>query len=85
MAFRSLDRNSQFFSLLIMGKQLHVELHPNKTTGGTFRIKSVAEGEALIGRLQEGIDALADAERAESEARIAANIAESEAGDANTG
>ena len=58
MAFRSLDRNSKFYSMHIMGKQLHVELHPNKTSGGFFRIKNAEEGEALIERLRAGITAL---------------------------
>lgn len=58
MAFRSVDRNSQFYSLSMMGKQVRVDLHPNKTEGGSFRIKNAAEGEALIGRIQEAVDAL---------------------------
>lgn len=58
MAFRSVDRNSQFYSLSMMGKQIRVELHPNKTEGGSFRIKNVEEGEALIERIRAGIDAL---------------------------
>lgn len=57
-AFRSVDRTSKFYSMHTFGKALHVELHPNTTSGGYFRIKTVEEGEALIGRLVEGIDAL---------------------------
>lgn len=58
MAFRSVDRQSKFYSMHTFGKALHVELHPNTTSGGYFRIKSVEEGEALIERLKEGIEAL---------------------------
>lgn len=57
--YYSVDRDSKLYSIHILGKQLHVELHPNKTSGGFFRIATVEEGEALIGRIQEGIDALA--------------------------
>lgn len=64
MSYMSIDRESKLYRLVITdGRQLQVELHPNKTSGGFFRIASVEEGEALIERFREGIDALREARK----------------------
>lgn len=56
--YQSIDRNSKFYQMYVQGKALHVDLHPNTSSGGFFSIKDVAEGEALVARLMEGVDAL---------------------------
>ena len=58
MAFRSIDRTSQFYHIFSIGKQIRIDLHPNKTDGTAFRIRNREEGEALIARIQVAIDAL---------------------------